>query len=96
MSLSQDIQTYEDIRPHFERALASANGIRISTRSPGQAVHLRQRLYKLRALDRKRSFEIYEPGHEMRGRSVYENVEIVLDGESVMIRPIEPVKVEDL
>lgn len=97
MALSNDLKSYEDIRPYFERALATEKGIRLETRSRGQAIHLRQRLYKLRQLDRLRSTDLFEPGDERRGVSVYENVEVIIEDEvNVIIRPIEPVRIEEL
>lgn len=96
MSLSQDINTYEDIRPHLDRALESPRGIRVTTRNKGQAIHLRQRLYKLRSLDTKRTLELFDPGDSRRGVSIWKDLVISIEDNAILIQHGEPIKIEEL
>lgn len=96
MALSKNIAEYEDCREHLDRALASDKGIRINTDSHGTAVHLRQRIYKLRQLEKVRSLEIYEIGDPRRNVTPYDDLSAVVVDSSVEIRHRQPMTVEDL
>jgi hypothetical protein len=96
MALSRDITTFEDIRPYLDQALSAEKGIRITTPSKGSAVHLRQRLYTLRALERKNSLSIYDVGDERRGKSAYDDIAISVDECAVEIRKTTPIVVQEL
>lgn len=96
MALSKSITEYEDCREHLDRALVSTKGIRITTPAPGVAIHLRQRLYKLRQLEKVRSTEIYEIGDERRNKTPYDNLSITVSADAVEIRHTTPLLVEDL
>jgi hypothetical protein len=96
MALSNNIVEYEDCRDHLDRALASRNGIRITCPSPGKAIHLRQRLYKLRQLEKIESTKLYEVGDPRRNSTPYENLEAVVVGPTLEIRPTEPLIIEEL
>lgn len=96
MPLAKNLSAYEDIRPHFDRALQSIRGIRINTPSHGAAVSLRARFYAMRKLERERSIEIYLPEDPRRGMSPYENLSIEIDDTAVILRPVAPITVEDL
>ena len=96
MALSNNIASYEDIRLHLDRALGAETGIRLRCNSHGQAVHMRQRLYKLRALEREQSLELYEPGDSRRATSAYDLLKIEVEDEHVLILQIAPIVVEDL
>lgn len=98
MPLPNNIQLYEDIRHHLDRALESPNGIRLNTATSGQAVNLRQRLYKLRALEKERSLEIFEPGDERRAKTAWDNLEIEHTKGDPFLTIVHraPVTVEDL
>lgn len=96
MALSKNITEYEDCREHLDRALSSTKGIRITTSAPGVAIHLRQRMYKLRQLEKVRSTEIYEIGDERRNKTPYDNLSITVVDDAVEIRHTAPLLVEDL
>lgn len=96
MPLAKNLSAYEDIRPHFDRALQSVNGIRINTPTHGAAVSLRARLYALRKLEREDSLDKYEPEDPRRGVSPYENLKIEIEENSVTLRHTEPITVEEL
>lgn len=96
MPLSRNITEYEDCREHLDRALVATTGIRINLSTSGGAVHLRQRLYKLRQLEKIRSTEIYEIGDERRNKTPYDNLSIQVVGDSVEIRHTAPITIEDL
>jgi hypothetical protein len=64
--------------------------------SPGKAIHLRQRLYKLRQLEKIESTKLFEVGDERRNVTPYDNLEAVLVGSTVEIRPTEPLVIEEL
>lgn len=96
MALSKNIVEYEDCREHLDRALQSANGIRITLATNGQAVHLRQRLYKLRQLEKVRSTEIFDVGDERRLVTPYDNLSISVKDNAVEIRHSIPPVIEEL
>lgn len=96
MPLAKNINAYEDIRQHFDRALQSQAGIRITTPTHGSAVSMRARFYAMRKLERERSLELYEPGDPRRGVSPYENLSIEIEDNSVVLRHTAPIVVEDL
>lgn len=98
MGLSNSVNSYEDLIPVLDQALAAARGIRIDARTPGRAVHMRQRMYKLRSLMREKSTEIYEVGHPQRGTCAWDNltVEITPGDTFLYIRKIEAPLVEEL
>jgi hypothetical protein len=96
MPLAKNLSAYEDLRPHFDRALVSPRGIRITVASSGAAVSLRSRLYALRKLEREASIDVYDPGDLRRGTSPYENLAITIEDNAVLITPRAPPKVEDL
>lgn len=96
MPLAKNLNAYEDIRPHFDRALQSANGIRITTPTHGAAVSLRARFYSMRKLEREQSLQIYDPEDPRRGVSPYENLAITVEDNAVILRHVAPLMVEDL
>lgn len=69
----------ESLREALDRALSSPNGVRIRTPTRGKAVHLRQRLYKTRAIDRENSMKVYDPQDLRYGTSPYDALVIVLE-----------------
>lgn len=96
MPQAKNIAAFEDLRPHFNQALQSPNGIRIRTASKGAAISMRARFYTLRKLEREASVNLYEPEHPLRGLSPYENLSISIEDNSVVIRHTEPITVEEL
>lgn len=96
MALSKNITEYEDCREHLDRALVSRAGIRITCPDSGGAVHLRQRLYKLRQMEKVRSTELYDIGDARRNHTPYDNLHIKVVGNSIEIRHVAPIMVEEL
>lgn len=96
MALSSNIAEYEDCREHLDRALSANVGIRITLPSKGEAIHLRQRLYKLRQLEKLKSTEIFEVGDPRRGVSVYDNLRVFIEENVLEIRQVSPIHVEEL
>ena len=86
MPLSDSILSYEDVRAVLDRALDSAHGIRITLPTKGKAIHMRHRLYKFRALDRRESTKIYPPSDVRYGVSVYDSLVAEVVDTSVLIR----------
>lgn len=96
MALSKNIAEYEDCREHLDRAISSPKGIRITLPTAGQAVHMRQRLYKLRQLEKLRSVELYDVGDDRRNKTPYDNLAIAVVDNCVEVRFAEPIVVENL
>lgn len=96
MALSKNIIEYEDCREQLDRALASEKGIRITVRDKGAAIHLRQRLYKLRQLEKIRSTELFDIGDERRSTTPYDNLVITVNDNAVEIRHGVPAVIEEL
>lgn len=96
MPLAKNLTAYEDLRPHFNRALQSVNGIRITCASYGAAVSMRARFYALRKLEREHSVEVYEPEDARRGLSPWENLAIGIQDNCILITHSEPIVVEEL
>jgi hypothetical protein len=96
MPQAKNIAAFEDLRPHYNRALQSPNGIRIRCASSGAAVSMRARFYTLRKLEREASVDLFPPEHPLRGLSPYENLSISIEDNCVVIRHTEPIVVEDL
>lgn len=76
MTVSTSKAAYEDCYDIFDRALASANGIRVEANDKGSAHHLCTRLNYSRILSRKESREIHEFGTPGFGISAYDNLVI--------------------
>ncbi len=96
MALSNDIRLYDDIRSHLDRALDSSAGIRINCQSRGMAINLRQRLYKLRALEKERSVEVYPPNDLRRATTPWDLLYMTVVDNALIITHRDPVTVEDL
>lgn len=80
---------YIDCRALWDRALEATKGIRVPVGAHGQAVQLRLRLNRYRAIDRRENAKTYEPGHPLFGRSVYDAFAVRLhDDTTVEIVPL--------
>lgn len=99
MPLPNDIRLYDDIRQHLDRAISSA-GIRITCHSYGAAVNLRQRLQKLRQLEKLKSVELFlEPEDPRRATTPWDHLSMTIEkGSNVLflIPDKKPLEVEDL
>jgi hypothetical protein len=58
----------------MERAVNDPKGIRIKFATFDDAFTFRLRIHKARKLDRNDNEEIYEEGHKLHGRSVYDQL----------------------
>lgn len=76
MGTSNSPLAYDDIRDALDRAIASERGIKIVKTTLGEAVHLKQRIYKFRQIDRKQSLSMFKEGDTRRGTSVYDSLAI--------------------
>ena len=81
MSLPTHIGSYDDCRDIFERATLDPKGARAKAGDHSAAISLRTRLHYYRTLDRQANAGIYDPGHPMHGRSLYDSllVELIRD-----------------
>jgi hypothetical protein len=72
MTVTDSPFAYDDIKSLLDRALSSTKGVKTICASHGQAVRLRQRCNKFRAMDRRENRKIYEPDHPLHGRSSFD------------------------
>jgi hypothetical protein len=63
---------YSDCFDLLDKAVADQKGIKIKFASYEDAFHFRLRLHQARKIDRKDNRELYNEGHPMHGRSVYD------------------------
>lgn len=98
MSLSSSLASFEDVRDLLDRALASERGIKTNARTNGEAIHLRQRCYRFRVLDRQNNEKLYEPGHPQHATSPYDGLKIQVEGPTIRIEKFstEHLEVEEL
>lgn len=96
MPLPTDIRLYDDIRPHLDRAVESRAGIRITCATKGQAINLRQRLQKLRQLEKARSVDLYEQGDDRRAVTPWDNLHMTVKDNALLLEHRQPISVEDL
>jgi len=66
--------TYDDELAYFEQALAESPGIRVPFDDYGDARRAQLRLHKARQKDRVTNLEIYEPGEDLYGKSIYDGL----------------------
>ena len=85
MPSSQALASYDDVRAFMDRALDSERGVRIPVKDRNRAIHLRQRSYALRKLDRDISREVYPDEDKRHGRSVYDCLVITIDPDGNML-----------
>jgi len=76
MTASSSILAYTDCFDAMDRALSEPVGVRLRCNSEGAAVYQRMRFNNARTMDRKSNREIYEKGHKLHGRSVYDQIKI--------------------
>lgn len=69
--------SYDDVREALDAALASDKGIRIRESTPARLISLRQRIHKLKSLERKRSRQLYPPGDPKHGTSIYDKLSVL-------------------
>lgn len=74
MPVSSSILSYADCKSLFERALDDPKGARYQVANGvyGKNKYFVMRMHQYRDLDRKENRSLYEPGHLLHGRSVYD------------------------
>lgn len=76
---------YADCERHLDAALAAPVRLRFETFS--DAARFRARCYKLRGLERDHTKLIYTPDEEdLYGISIYDSLEILIDGTTCIIK----------
>jgi hypothetical protein len=85
----------------MEKAIEDQKGIRVKFATEQDAWLYRLRLHNARKIDRKENEEIYEKGHAMHGRSVYDALimrlrQVSNNGKGAWWLRIEKISIEDL
>lgn len=81
MPYASSIHSYPDIRDAFDKALASAKGVRLTFPDEKAAITFKGRANSFRYKDRKENKKIYPEGHAMHGCSPYD---------PLMVKTVEP------
>lgn len=76
MSLPTSLAAYEDCAEQFERAAASAKGIRILFSDETQALNFRFRMNMARKLLRAEACRIYDPEDTRYGKCEYDGLKV--------------------
>lgn len=74
MAFNQSPLAFDDLKPHFDRALEAEKGIKIVCDSFAQATILRARFNYYRKLDRQANTKVYEADHPLYGKSLYDKL----------------------
>lgn len=74
MVTSSSRLAYSDCFDLMDKAIADPKGIKIKFSANEDAWHFRIRLHTARKIDRIDNMEVYEKGHPMHGRSVYDQL----------------------
>lgn len=98
MGFNRSPLAFADCQGAFDRALSSPRGIKIRCVSAAAAVRLRARMNHFRARDREKALTIYDPTHPMYGKSVYDSLITLLEGECVVVRAnsVESLDIEEI
>lgn len=72
MSLPTNRFAFLDCYDIFDKAIETANGVRVPVKDHDSALHLRMRLHQARKINRQDNLAQYEPGHPMYGCSAYD------------------------
>lgn len=95
MSLPTSLHAYPQEIDAFDRAVASERGIRFAFPDEGSAYRFRSRLHQARALQRKASTLVLDPGHPLYGHSEWDVFTCLLRTDGVRwwvyIRKIESI-----
>ena len=96
MTLSTSRLAYLDCFDFFQKAQDDERGIRIRLDSREAATRFRHRLHYARKLDRKDNLVLYEEGHKMHGRSLFDTLEITISTEDDVVWVyIKQIRAED-
>jgi hypothetical protein len=100
MGMSNSRLAFSDCYELMEKAIEDQKGIRIKFATEQDAWLYRLRLHNARKIDRKDNEEIYEKGHAMHGKSVYDalimRLRPVPNGTSQCWLRIEKISIDDL
>lgn len=96
MPASPSMGSYNDVRAALDRALESEHGVKVDAKSMGNAIHLRQRMYSFRTLDRKRSTEVYPPGDPRYNTSAYDCLTFTQADTFIYIKKPPPLELIEL
>lgn len=88
MTASTSLLAYQDMIKLMEAAHENKKGIRVRYIDENTASNARMRFNKARVLDREANIEIYDKGHKLYGRSIYDDLfaTIDVDEEGVWLR----------
>lgn len=101
MPMPKSMAAYADCEEHFERALASPNGIAITLATPGEVHSLRHKMNTYREKLRKNSKAVYPENSPQWGTSPYDGYRLTIDPENplrllIKLHRIEVQSVEEL
>lgn len=96
MPLSNNINVYDDVRQHFDRALEHPRGIALTCETRGRAINLRQRMCKLRSLVKEQNSEIYDVGDPQRSTTPWDLLKLTVEDNRLLIEPFPAPTVEVL
>jgi len=96
LSTSKSLLAYAQLQTVLDRAIESANGVRVKQESSGKARNFVQRCYTFRALDRQRNSKLYDPSDPNHGTSPYDVLVIRQVENEVFITKGEEFEVEEL
>lgn len=74
MVTSSSRLAYSDCFDLMDKAIADPKGIKVKFAAGEDAWHFRIRLHTARKIDRLDNMEVYDQGHHMHGRSVYDQL----------------------
>ena len=72
MTVSNSLLSYQDCTKLLEAAMEDTLGARLKVRDMDEAYFQRGRIHYCRKLWRKENAVIYEPGHAMHGRTIFD------------------------
>jgi hypothetical protein len=101
MGMSNSRLAFSDCYELMEKAIEDQKGIRVKFATEQDAWLYRLRLHNARKIDRKENEEIYEKGHAMHGRSVYDALimrlrQVTNNGKGAWWLRIEKISIDDL
>lgn len=79
MAMSDSRAAYIDVFKVLDQAMEDPVGVRIKFTDNGDAMRYRLRINYARKLDRQDNREIYDVGHKMYGRSIYDPIQAIIE-----------------
>lgn len=102
MTAATSLLSYQDCIKLMEKAHEYKEGVRVKFSDANGAGNFRMRMHKARALDRAANAELYQQGHKLHGRSVYDDLFLTIrfeDGHNWLYcerRQIETMEIQPL